>query len=150
MVRASDFVHHRPVAAAEIGGSGIVRAWSQTREIEGMPANIHDVQAVGRARRQLPTARQRARLERARRALCEPARVQILRALMAEELCVNDLATVIGRPAETTSQHLRVLRELDAVEWERRGRTVYYRMSPRGRTTFVAALDDIERRLTPP
>jgi ArsR family transcriptional regulator len=113
-----------------------------------MAANIHDVEAIRRARQQLPRSRERARLERARRALCEPARVQILKALLAEDLCVSDLAMVIDRPPETTSQHLRVLRELRAVEGERRGRTVHYRVSRQGRTTFAPLLDDVERRLT--
>lgn len=64
-------------------------------------------------------------LERLQGVLCEPARAKIIRALMAGELTVGDLAIVIERSPSSTSQHLRVLRELNIVTSLRRGRAVY-------------------------
>ncbi len=62
------------------------------------------------------------------RALCEPRRFQIVQALRAGELPVRDLAAVIGHAEPATSQHLRVLRQVDLVAQRREHRVVYYRL----------------------
>lgn len=66
---------------------------------------------------------------RLRKAICDPARMDIMRALAAGQLCVNDLALAINRAPAATSQHLRVLRDLDLVRRERRGTTMYYSLN---------------------
>jgi ArsR family transcriptional regulator len=67
-------------------------------------------------------------------------------ALRAGPISVVDLALVIDRAPETTSQHLRVLRELGVVEGERRGHRVYYRLRDAGTPArFVRLLEDLER-----
>lgn len=80
-------------------------------------------------------ARQRARrvethdgLDRIQEVLCEPTRLRIIAALEGVELTVGDLAAAIGRKVPATSQHLRLLRELELVEGERRGTAVAYRL----------------------
>ena len=112
-----------------------------------MATQMYDQTAVERVRRLQPTRAQRARLETVRRVLCEPLRVQIIKALSSEHLCVRDLGAVIERPSEVVSQHLRVLREAGVVESVRTGRTVFYGLSARGRRQFAAILADMERRL---
>jgi ArsR family transcriptional regulator len=82
---------------------------------------------VARARRRLATPRMRAALQRVQRAFCEPTRLSIFLALDDGEMCVGDLAQVIGRTPAGTSQHLRVLRHLGLVEGVRRSNVVYYR-----------------------
>lgn len=69
-----------------------------------------------------------AGLERLQKAVCEPTRAQIIRALGAGPLCVQDLARLLDRPQPATSQHLRVLRDVGVVEMERRGRQSHYRL----------------------
>ena len=61
--------------------------------------------------------------------ICDPTRIAILRALRRTPLAASDLAHVIGRTRSATSQHLRVLRELDAVVPERRGNVIRYRLA---------------------
>lgn len=112
-----------------------------------MATRLYDAAAVARARRRLPTDPEAARLDRVRRALCEPLRVRIIKALGSEELCVNDLAATIERPPEVASQHLRVLRQLGVVEPARRGRIVFYRLTDEGVRQFAPVLGDIERRM---
>ncbi|HEV8638737.1 MAG TPA: metalloregulator ArsR/SmtB family transcription factor [Chloroflexota bacterium] len=70
-----------------------------------------------------------AGLERLQKAVCEPIRAQIVRALGAGPLSVQALAHLLERPQPATSQHLRVLREVGVVEVERRGRRSYYNLS---------------------
>ena len=57
------------------------------------------------------------------------ARVKLLRALQATPMVASDLARVIGKTRSATSQHLRVLREVDAVTCERRGNMVRYSLN---------------------
>ena len=64
-----------------------------------------------------------------REVFCEQTRCQIVRALSAAPLTVNDLASVIQRSKSATSQHLRVLRQAGFVTPRRRGRAVYYSVS---------------------
>jgi len=81
-----------------------------------------------RARRQLAGNGTQRGMNRLRKALCDPARLQIMEALQVGDLCVGDLALAIDRAPAATSQHLRVLRNLDLVEPVRHGTTIYYRI----------------------
>jgi DNA-binding transcriptional ArsR family regulator len=70
--------------------------------------------------------------EQAKRLLegvCDPTRVKIIRALRGTPLAASDLAKVIGRSRSATSQHLRVLREVNAVVAERKGSVIRYRLA---------------------
>lgn len=60
--------------------------------------------------------------------ICDPTRLSIVRALRRTPLAASDLAQVIGRTRSATSQHLRVLREVEAVVPERRGNVIRYRL----------------------
>src|SRR3990172_11059391 len=60
------------------------------------------------------------------RALADTSRVKIVHTLLQQELCVCDLAAVVGISESATSQHLRVLRNLRLVKTRRNGRMVYY------------------------
>ena len=63
------------------------------------------------------------------RLLGDPTRVRILYALLeAGELCVCDLAEVVGTTDTKVSQALRLLRAAGAVRNRRDGRNIYYRL----------------------
>ena len=102
-------------------------------------ARARDPQRVARALRRVSPAPPAAALARLRKAVCDPARLGLLRALGAGPLTVDDLALVIGRAPPATSQHLRVLRELGLVEGRRRGTAVHYRLRPGPATDDVLA-----------
>jgi DNA-binding transcriptional ArsR family regulator len=95
-----------------------------------MSGELEEPEKVARARRRITRPSTARTLERVQRVFCEPARLQIVRALTGETLSVGDLAAVIDRKVQATSQHLRVLRQLGVVERERQGRKVYYRLCP--------------------
>lgn len=78
------------------------------------------------------------------RALGDPTRLRIAAALAAgDELCVCDVAWVVGAPQGLVSHHLRQLRVAGVVTSRKDGRMVMYRLSPRGRTVLpvLFALD---------
>lgn len=62
--------------------------------------------------------------------LADPTRARILHALsLADELCVCDLALLLGMTESAVSHQLRLLRAHRAVERRKAGRVVYYRLA---------------------
>jgi DNA-binding transcriptional ArsR family regulator len=64
-------------------------------------------------------------------AVAEPRRRQILDVLAGGERPVNDLVRVLGMAQPQVSKHLRVLREVGAVEARDEGRQRLYRLNGR-------------------
>lgn len=70
-------------------------------------------------------------------ALADRARVKILYSLtLAEELCVCDVAHVLGSTVSTASHHLRKLRDLKLLKYRINGKMSYYSL----RSDFAARL----------
>ncbi len=78
-------------------------------------------------------------------AIAHPLRRQILDRLLAGDEPVNRLAGsfAVSRPA--ISQHLRVLREVNLVSEERRGREHYYHLNPQALDEVRAWMRKYER-----
>jgi DNA-binding transcriptional ArsR family regulator len=64
-------------------------------------------------------------------AIAEPLRREILDALAGRERPVNDLVRELGLPQPQVSKHLRVLREVGAVDVRHLGRQRLYRLNGR-------------------
>lgn len=58
--------------------------------------------------------------------LANPTRLQIVRSLARRELCVGDLAAVVGASPSAVSHHLRQLRQMRLVRHRRDGKLTYY------------------------
>lgn len=58
--------------------------------------------------------------------LGDPTRLQIVLALSKEELCVQDIASIIGMTESSISHQLRVLKTLRLVKLRRDGKLSYY------------------------
>jgi DNA-binding transcriptional ArsR family regulator len=70
-------------------------------------------------------------------ALADRARLKILYALKhADELCVCDIAHVLGSTVSTASHHLRKLRDLKLLKYRNDGKMSYYSL----RDDFAARL----------
>ncbi len=54
------------------------------------------------------------------------ARIRIVQALKRRAMCVTELTSQLGISQEATSQHLRVLRDVGIVWFQKRGFHVYY------------------------
>lgn len=59
-------------------------------------------------------------------ALADPTRTRIISALSHAELCVQDLASVLGMTPSAVSHQLRLMRNLRLVKSRKAGRLVYY------------------------
>ena len=60
------------------------------------------------------------------RALADSTRAKIVSLLMRNEMCVTDLAAVVGVTESAVSQHLRILRSQSLVRNRRDGQHVFY------------------------
>ncbi len=60
------------------------------------------------------------------KALGDPTRLRIAYALSREELCVCDLATVLGVSQSVVSHSLRALRQMRLVRYRKAGKIAYY------------------------
>lgn len=81
------------------------------------------------------------------KALGDPARAKILYALSHAELCVCDLAEIVGLTESAASHQLRILRGLRLVKYRREGRQVFYSMADDHiRGLFAQGLDHVEER----
>lgn len=72
-----------------------------------------------------PTA---ARVAQLFKALADPSRVRIISALTHTELCVHDIAALLGMSQSAVSHQLRSLREMRLVRYRREGRHIYYQL----------------------
>lgn len=63
------------------------------------------------------------------RLLGDPTRVRILTALARHELCVCDLALVVGISQSAVSHSLRALRQMRVVRFRKNGKIAYYSLA---------------------
>jgi DNA-binding transcriptional ArsR family regulator len=78
-------------------------------------------------------------------AVAEPRRRQILDALAGGERPVNDLVRVLGLAQPQVSKHLRVLREVGAVDVRDEGRQRLYRVNGHALKPIHDWVKDFER-----
>ncbi len=97
---------------------------------------VFDEEQVGRARNRILSDGDAQDVAELFKMLAHPTRVQILRALADQELCVCDLAEVLGLSVSATSYQLQMMRRLKLVRYRREGKFAYYRVSG----DFVLAL----------
>ena len=88
-----------------------------------------DRSMVSEAQDSLPATTDLQRAADAFRVLANPNRLRVLKALQGRELCVCDLREVLGISMSGTSQVLRELRNLGAVEFRTEGKLAYYRLA---------------------
>ena len=81
---------------------------------------------VRSARQVLSPEREIVSLAEIFRTLGDPTRVKILQALSVEELCVCDLAKLLGISESATSHQLRVLRSQKLVRFRKEGKMAFY------------------------
>jgi len=83
------------------------------------------------------------------RALGDPTRFRVAAALRAGgELCVCDMAWVVGQADRLVSHHLRLLRSAGLATSQRQGKLVQYSLTERGRQLVDVLIDDNENSAT--
>lgn len=81
---------------------------------------------VRRVRRAMKPADSVTALAETFKILGDPTRVRIAFALAREELCVCDLANLLGISQSATSHSLRALRQMNLVKFRKEGKIAYY------------------------
>ena len=86
---------------------------------------VNEVQ-VKRAQKQMPDPATVNQVTEIFASLSDPTRARIVFALTKAELCVCDVATLLGMSVSAVSHQLRVLRHLGLVKYRKEGRMAYY------------------------
>lgn len=77
-------------------------------------------------------------------ALSDPVRLRVL-SMLADategEVCVCDFVDPLGKSQPTISHHLKILSEAGLVQWEKRGRWVWYSLNRDRLASLRAAID---------
>jgi DNA-binding transcriptional ArsR family regulator len=103
-----------------------------------------DVPHAESIRAGLPEPAQVASAAAAARALSDPTRLMIATALSnGDELCVCDMAWVVGQAQNLVSHHLRQLKNAGMVASRRDGKLVMYQLTERGSALTAALLSSI-------
>lgn len=89
---------------------------------------IHQA-AVDRAARTIPEDQTLRDLAELFRIFGDSTRVKILYALFASEMCVCDIAALLGMTQSAISHQLRVLKQSRLVRCRREGQTVFYALA---------------------
>ncbi|HEY4384602.1 MAG TPA: metalloregulator ArsR/SmtB family transcription factor [Ktedonobacteraceae bacterium] len=87
------------------------------------PKTLEELQALA------PTDQTLSIVIEAFQSLADPTRFKILSALMTHEVCVRDLALLIGVSESAISHQLRFLRDRHLVRQRRDGNIMYYTLS---------------------
>lgn len=87
---------------------------------------VFDPGRVAAARETMPPNRQIDDLASVFQCLAQPTRVKIIHALFIGELCVCDLAQILGVSVSAVSHQLRLLRSYRLVKFRRQGKMAYY------------------------
>lgn len=81
------------------------------------------------------------------KALAHPARLRILRLLLATPGCIGgDIVEAVGLAQSTVSEHLRILKAADVITGEISGPRICYALNP----AALGPLTDFIGTLTPP
>ncbi|MCA0405645.1 MAG: metalloregulator ArsR/SmtB family transcription factor [Proteobacteria bacterium] len=91
-----------------------------------------------------PVPQDNDRIAQIAKALSHPARVQIIRTLLARKTCIGcDIVEEIGLAASTTSEHLRILKDAGVITGEIARPRVCYSLNPASVAPLHALLQAI-------
>jgi DNA-binding transcriptional ArsR family regulator len=93
---------------------------------------------VSAVREHIPDADVIGELSEIFKVLGDPTRLRIVSALKVHELCVCDLANLLGSSISAISHQLRILRNLKLVRHRKEGKMVYYSLDDECIKTLLA------------
>lgn len=98
----------------------------EIRSSGGAKVDYIDPKSVREAKAAVPGDRMIRALAETFAALSDPTRVRIIFALTEQELCVFDLARLLGLTGSAVSHQLRLLRGQRLVRYRKEGKVAYY------------------------
>jgi DNA-binding transcriptional ArsR family regulator len=115
------------------------------RGIEPPGAHIVDREAVASAGRDRSSDEDLTYLSDLFQMLASPTRLRMVEALAAGELCVGDLAALVGVSQSAMSHQLRQMRQMRIVRYRKEGRLAFYRLDDRHvEMLFLAGLEHVQ------
>jgi len=76
------------------------------------------------------------------KAVAHPIRIEIVEALEEGELCVGDIAALLGAKQAIISQQLNIMKDKGVLACRRDGQNVYYRVENRNVIRFLDCVRD--------
>jgi len=98
-------------------------------EVDRCDCNCIHEDVVARVRRFMPPEEHLMELSDLFKVFADSTRVKILCALSQTEMCVCDIAVLLGMTKSSISHQLRVLKQAKLVKNRREGRVVYYSLA---------------------
>lgn len=134
-----------PALRPTLSRASATPASSRRRKADVCEVQCVDELKVRRARGAMPAPESVTALAATLKALGDPTRLRLATALAATELCVCDLATLLGTSQSVVSHSLRTLRQLRIVRYRKEGRVAYYSLDdPHVAALLAIGLDHVE------
>ena len=106
---------------------------TSTIEVQGCEAECAILfvrpDVVAEVQRKLPEPSASMAMAETFKLLGDPTRLRIVQALALGELCVCDLAEMLGLQRPAVSNHLRLLRSMRLVRYRREGKLAFYALA---------------------
>jgi DNA-binding transcriptional ArsR family regulator len=99
---------------------------SSYSDIDKCDCNVLHEEVVNRVREALPDTEALLNLAELFRVFGDTTRVRIISALIHAEMCVCDIAALLGMTKSAISHQLRALRQTKLVKYRKEGKVVYY------------------------
>ncbi|MBQ7918884.1 MAG: winged helix-turn-helix transcriptional regulator [Lachnospiraceae bacterium] len=100
---------------------------------------------VGKVNETMPPEEEMQDLAEFYKVFGDPTRLKILYVLLCSEMCVFDIANLIGMSQSAVSHQLRVLKQMDLVKNKRVGKTIFYSLADSHIVNILSqGLDHIE------
>jgi DNA-binding transcriptional ArsR family regulator len=81
------------------------------------------------------------------KALADDTRLKVIHALSQDELCVCDVANILGSTVQAASHHLRVLRNIGLAKYRKEGKRVFYSIRDRKTAGFIQkVIEDLKKK----
>ena len=78
------------------------------------------------------------------KAVADPTRLKIIKALSHHELCVCELMLLLDAQQSAVSHHLRILKDANLVVERRQGKWTFHKLAGDRLKTLLKALDELE------
>ena len=78
------------------------------------------------------------------KAVADPTRLKIIKALRQHELCVCELMLLLDAQQSAVSHHLRILKDANLVVERRQGKWTFHKLAGDRLKTLLKALDELE------
>lgn len=118
---------------------------TQIFEEEGCKIRVVHLDRVNRARSESILDRKLERLAQIYRLLGDPTRLRIAMALKNGEMCVCDMAALLGLSESAVSHQIRRLKDASLVKGRREGQVLYYSLDDQHVVDLIqVGMDHIE------